>query len=63
MEKKKKREWVQPELIVLVRGKPEEGILQICKTGLEVGQSGPAHEALACSVYTCDAFCNEPADS
>jgi len=58
-----KKKWVQPELTVLVRGKPEEGILQICKSVLMVGQSGPAAEAVACSVLTCDAFCHEPADT
>ncbi len=27
-----KKEWEKPELIVLVRGKPEEGVLVTCKT-------------------------------
>jgi hypothetical protein len=30
MEKKKKK-WVQPELVVLVRRNPEEGLLSGCK--------------------------------
>jgi hypothetical protein len=37
---KKKKEWVQPELVVLVVGKPEENILIVCKTmeGLDLAQ-------------------------
>ncbi len=33
----KKKPWVEPELIVLVRNNPEEGVLETCKlcgTGL-----------------------------
>ena len=28
---KSKKEWVEPELIVLVRSKPEEAVLAVCK--------------------------------
>ena len=38
MKEKNKKKWVQPELTVLVRRKPEEGILVLCKHGL---MSGP----------------------
>jgi len=31
-EKKEKKEWKTPELIVLVRSKPEEAVLAACKT-------------------------------
>ncbi len=27
----KKKTWTEPELIVIVRGKPEEAILAVCK--------------------------------
>ncbi len=27
-----KKEWTEPELIVLVRNKPEEAVLEFCKT-------------------------------
>jgi len=37
MEKKK---WVQPELIVLVRSKPEESVLQACKLAFQEQQAG-----------------------
>ncbi len=30
---KEKKVWVKPELVVLVRRKPEEGILQACAAG------------------------------
>ena len=26
-----KKSWEKPELVVLVRGKPEESVLQVCK--------------------------------
>ncbi len=32
-----KKAWVRPELIVLVRGKPEEAVLGTCKSGLTGG--------------------------
>ena len=32
MEEKNKKKWLQPQLTVLVRRKPEEGILDGCKT-------------------------------
>jgi hypothetical protein len=31
---KSKKEWVTPELIVLVRSKPEEAVLRGCKLGV-----------------------------
>jgi len=33
MEEKNKKKWLQPQLTVLVRRKPEEGILATCKVG------------------------------
>lgn len=50
MEKKKKK-WVQPELIVLVRRKPEEGILGACKESAPA--SGPLNTFDGCYVE-CD---------
>ena len=37
MEKKAKKKWTKPKLIVLVRGKPEEGVLTSCKIGGSIG--------------------------
>ena len=56
-----KKEWVQPELIVLMRRKPEEGILLACKEGFE--GSGPAATDWQCiSGELCD-DCSEIVDS
>ncbi len=35
-----KKPWLEPELIVLVRNKPEEAILEVCKTSSVTGSSG-----------------------
>ncbi len=40
----KKKTWTEPELIVLVRGKPEEAILGSCKSQIyPIGPGTPAH--------------------
>ena len=36
----KKKTWTEPELIVIVRGKPEEGVLWLCKDEFSGGGSG-----------------------
>jgi hypothetical protein len=37
-----KKAWKKPELIVLVRGRPEEAVLAGCKTARETGPTvGP----------------------
>jgi len=49
-----KKAWVTPELIVLVRSKPEEAVLEACKYW-EIGGSNQA-VASGCSqgcVYPC----------
>jgi hypothetical protein len=40
-----KKTWLRPELVVLVRGRPEEAVLAGCKIG---GSSGPANHNKAC---------------
>jgi len=49
----KKKIWTEPELIVLVRSKPEEAILRACKTDVN---AGPVETFRICIVYTvgCD---------
>ena len=37
----RKKRWQKPKLIVLVRGKPEEAVLQICKASPGPGSVGP----------------------
>jgi len=55
---KKNKLWVQPELTVLVRRKPEEGILENCKmfsgtTGWEAVNNGCFR---LCSQSSCALF-------
>jgi hypothetical protein len=44
-----KKEWQNPELIVLVRGRPEEAVLTPCKSSSVAGGSGD--EASGCNFY------------
>jgi hypothetical protein len=39
----KKKVWIKPELIVLLRGSPEEAVLTGCKVGSVAGSSGNAN--------------------
>jgi len=38
---KEKKKWEAPKLICLYRGRPEEAVLQTCKTG---GSTGPVYK-------------------
>lgn len=48
-----KKEWRRPELVILVRNKPEEAVLDLCKIG---GRTGP--DGTACLDITGQAPCN-----
>ncbi len=37
---KKKKKWITPQLLVLVRRKPEERVLETCKSGTVLGTPG-----------------------
>jgi len=52
MDEERKSGWVTPELIVLVRNKPEEAVLAACK----FSQTGPEADFSTCDV----AFCIKP---
>ncbi len=39
--KKEKKKWETPKLICLYRGRPEEAVLQNCKTAEGTGGVGP----------------------
>ncbi|MFC1597528.1 hypothetical protein ACFL5Q_06285 [Planctomycetota bacterium] len=52
MEKEPKKTWSKPQLIVLVRGKPEESVLLGCKA---LSDSGPGG-------FKCSG-CSDPASS
>jgi hypothetical protein len=41
-----KKKWEQPELIVLVRSRPEEIVLGTCKIGESIG---PLHQDAGCT--------------
>ena len=55
-----KKQWVQPELIVLARRKPEEGILNACKSFML--PDGPEEMVMGCDMGPCE-WCSENADS
>ncbi|MBN1939963.1 MAG: hypothetical protein JW843_10275 [Candidatus Aminicenantes bacterium] len=55
-----KKDWEKPELIVLLRSHPEEGVLTTCKT--LTGDSGPAKEnynKCAHDVFLCGECASE----
>ena len=53
---KKEKKWIQPKLIVLVRGRPEEGVLSACKTDSQI-QPGALNNncrGLGCGNPACE---------
>ena len=50
----RKRKWVKPKLIVLLRGKPEETVVLACKTG----SGSPGTAWIGCQA-TVPAFCTQ----
>ena len=48
-----KKEWTKPELIVLVRNKPEEAVLTACK----FASGGPDSSQFDCILGGCRAYC------
>jgi len=57
MEQKK---WSKPELIVLVRSKPEETVLAACKSGQSnaPGGSGPGYTQAQCEPFSPCSICS-----
>ena len=53
---KQKKEWELPELVVLVRSKPEEAVLAVCKTF--PGPGGPVSDDGSCMINPVCAMCN-----
>ena len=45
-----KKTWIEPELIVLVRSKPEEAVLVLCKMDDEHNHTGPDSSNYSCTV-------------
>ncbi len=59
-----KKPWVEPELIVLVRNKPEEAVLTACKIAGDL-RNGPNGWYVMCaySVVDCSGACNSLSES
>lgn len=61
------KKWEKPQLIVLVRGKPEEAILDACKafSYININLRGPSTTDFGCSSFTatCVGRCFSQADS
>ena len=57
--------WEKPELIVLVRSKPEEAVLGVCKSGHgnDPGGSGPGYTNAQCEPYTNCTICSDSTGS
>ena len=56
MKQVKKNKWSKPELAVMVRNKPEEAVLTVCKNGIG---GGPDNEYSWCSPYgDCMGVCS-----
>jgi hypothetical protein len=61
-----KKAWVTPELIVLVRSKPEEAVLITCKYGGGGAGPGPGVVAFTCcytGTFPCGSYCDVSASS
>lgn len=56
-----KKPWKQPELIVLVRNKPEEAVLSACKGSVQ--GTDPAEAEAACLEVTNCGQCSARLDS
>lgn len=53
-----KKVWMEPELIVLVRSRPEEAVLGACKQLGTTGDNGPNAGAGYCAGQFCMAGCD-----
>ena len=51
-----KKAWKTPELIILVRSKPEEAVLEVCKSYV-VGSVGALSLGMACGAVVDSAGC------
>ena len=60
-----KKEWVEPELIVLVRSKPEEAVLTVCKGDSSHWDFNNLHNGCTQSTTlgVCATYCNTQASS
>lgn len=49
----RKKKWIAPQLLVLMRGEPGESVLSGCKSGIEMG---PGSQYTRCG-YLWGSFC------
>jgi len=58
---RKKKAWAMPEVIVLVRRKPEEAVLLACKTmyGAKADDVGTETGCVSFETTQCGVQCNE----
>ena len=48
-----RRTWQRPQLVILVRGNPEEDVLAKCKLGGRMADGGPQSDSF-CFFYRCN---------
>ena len=53
-----KKLWQTPELIVLMRGKPEEVVLSVCKLDSPSALNGPYIEYAMCGIEISAGVCD-----
>lgn len=63
MEKEKGTSWQKPELIALVRSKPEEAVLAACKDNKGAGSGGPGYTQATCEPYVKCSICSDVVSS
>ena len=56
-----KKAWLEPELIVLVRNKPEEAVLSACKSAVSGGGNNASDNG--CHLVDCESVCSWAAQS
>jgi hypothetical protein len=58
-----KKTWVKPELIILLRSKPEEAVLWTCKDNVRLGLGSQNSGCYTIVDTPCDFQCSRPAGS
>ncbi len=55
--KKKKSKWTTPKLVILVRGTPEEAVLEVCACGAKADDDAKVHFQCYQSCSSCWGSC------
>lgn len=56
-----KEKWERPELIILMRGRPEEAVLVFCKNSTSTADFSPSN--VGCYEFDCSTSCQDTAGS